>query len=275
MIQKAILYDASKCIACRGCQASCKQWNDLPGTKTTNRGSYENPSTLSPNTWLKLNFIEVSRNGDGGVAWLFNRRSCMHCTDAGCVMVCPTGAVYQHGLGFTAQDTSRCSGCGYCVHACPFHVPSLSGSQLTGLRTMYKCNFCQGRVSQGLEPACVKSCPTRALQFGDRGKLLLEAQKRVEALKAVRDPTTGESLYPNAMLYGDTEMKGLHVLYVWPDSIENYENYLVDPKIPTAATNRQQYLRPVGRTVFGLVGVALAVNFIVARSRMIRKKESK
>jgi len=275
MTQKAILYDASKCMACRGCQAACKQWNDLPAVETVNRGSYENPPALSSDTWLKIKFIEVSRNGDGGVAWLFNRRACMHCTDAGCVMVCPTGAVYHHELGFVAQDTALCSGCGYCEHACPFHVPRLSGSQLTGLRTMHKCNFCQGRVSQGLEPACVKACPTGALQFGDRGELLLEAQKRVEVLKAIRDPVAGESLYPNAILYGDTEMKGVHVLYVWPDGIENYEHYRVDPKIPTAATNRQRYLRPLGRTVFGLVGAALAVNFIVARSRMVREKEGK
>jgi len=59
MAEKAILYDATKCTACRGCQVACKQWNDLPGELTTNRGTYENPPDLSANTWLKMRFTEI------------------------------------------------------------------------------------------------------------------------------------------------------------------------------------------------------------------------
>ncbi|MGW8181808.1 MAG: 4Fe-4S dicluster domain-containing protein, partial [bacterium] len=151
MTQKAILYDESKCTACRGCQTACKQWNGLPGTETTNWGSYENPRDLSVDTWLKIKFKESERP-NGIVAWLFNRRSCMHCTDAGCVVVCPTGALYHHEMGFIAYDKNLCSGCGYCLEACPFDVPRISESRLTGLGKMDKCTFCQDRVTNGLEP---------------------------------------------------------------------------------------------------------------------------
>ncbi|MCK4724028.1 MAG: 4Fe-4S ferredoxin, partial [Dehalococcoidia bacterium] len=78
---KAILYDATKCTACRACQVACKQWNELEAEETTNRGTYENPPDLSPQTWLKIKFMpEVKRNGK--IDWLFTRQACMHCTDA-------------------------------------------------------------------------------------------------------------------------------------------------------------------------------------------------
>ncbi len=118
MAEKAILFDATKCMACRACQVACKGWNELPGEETTNRGTYENPPDLSPTTWLKMKFAEVPSNGRVG-AWLFTRRACMHCTEAGCVEVCPTKALYHHELGFVAYDKNLCSGCGYCSGSVP------------------------------------------------------------------------------------------------------------------------------------------------------------
>src|SRR4030043_1101334 len=115
MADKAILYDATRCTACRGCQAACKQWNendefipgpsDEKGVVAKNRGSYENPPDLSPQTWLKMRFTEIE--SDGKVRWLFTRRACMHCTDAACVKACPNGTLYHHELGFVpyTKDT--------------------------------------------------------------------------------------------------------------------------------------------------------------------------
>ncbi len=275
MGQKAILYDASKCTACRGCQAACKQWNDLPGEETVNTGSYENPPKLSADTWLKMEFKEVSRNGNGDIAWLFNRRACMHCTDAGCVRVCPTGALYHHDMGFVAYSKNLCSGCGYCVEACPFEVPHMTGSNIGYGAKMEKCTFCQDRVTHGLEPACVKSCPTEALSFGDRGGLLVEAEKRLKVVKAMRNPVTGEALWPNANIYGDTQLDGLGVLYLLTDGVDKFDTLPANPSISGTVIAWQKYLQPVGYAAAGLVVVGLGINYLVARARMIQEKEGK
>jgi len=212
-MEKAILYDSSKCTACRGCQVACKSWNEHEAEETTNRGSYENPEELSPETWVKIRFIETERGGK--FAWLFARRACMHCTDASCAIVCPTGAILKTDEGFVHIDQEWCIGCGNCVQACPFNVPHKDHLH-TG--TAMKCTGCTStglnRQDAGLDPACVTTCPTGALKFGDRDQLISEANQRIADLKA-----KGLS---NVTLYGKNELGGLHVMYVLDDTPEAY-----------------------------------------------------
>ena len=256
MAEKAILYDATRCTGCRGCQAACKQWNDLEAEETSNWGSYENPPDLTARTWLKMRFIETSDNGT--LRWLFNRRSCMHCTDAGCVRACPSQALYHDDLGFVGVDRGRCTGCGYCVEACPFDVPRMDGSRWSVSAKADKCTFCMDRVPNGLEPACVKTCPPKALIYGDRADLVAIGKSRVASL--------GE----NARLYGDTELDGLHVMYVLDGTPEEY-GLPADPKVSDVTVAWQQILKPLGYAVVGLVALGLAVNYMVARARIVEK----
>lgn len=256
MAEKAILYDASKCTACRGCQVACKQWNELGAETTTNRGTYENPPDLSPDTWVKIRFNEVSRNGNGGVDWIFSRQACMHCTDAACVKVCPTKTLYHHPLGFVAYDKDLCSGCGYCVEACPFNVPRSRGSTLTGYRKMEKCLFCLDRVTNGYEPACVKTCPPNALILGDRDDLVFIGKERAKILKET---------YPDARLYGEKELGGLHVMYVLTHKPEVH-GLPNDPHMPVAAIAWQNVLQPLGYVAAGAVLLGLGLNYLVARA---------
>ena len=274
MADKAILYDATKCTACRGCQVACKQWNEndevipteVNGVLAKNWGSYENPPDLSPTTWLKMRFTEVEAGGK--VRWLFTRQACMHCTDAGCVRVCPTGSLYHHELGFVAYNKDTCSGCGYCVEACPFNVPRLEHNMLTGIAKMDKCTFCTtpglDRIVEGWEPACVKTCPTGALKYGDRAELAAEGKKRVQALQAKG--------WTTANLYGEKELGGLHAMYVLDDSPAVY-GLPVAPEISAATIAWQDVLQPLGWALGGLTIIGLGMNYLVARASA--KKEEK
>jgi len=192
---KAMLVDTSKCIGCRGCQVACKQWNGLPAVPTKQTGTYENPPDLSASTWTRIQF----RGYPGG--WLFRKQNCMHCTQASCVSVCPSGAA-QHRGEFVLIDQERCVGCGNCVVACPFG--SVHREPPNG--TARKCTLCIDRVSNGLTPACAKTCPTGAIQFGERWDLIAAGHRRVATLAS--------NGYPLARLYGETELGGLGQMYV-------------------------------------------------------------
>lgn len=246
---KARLIDTSKCMACRGCQVACKQWNGLPSESTEQLGTYENPPELSGHTWIRVEFIE--RPGE----WLFRAHTCMHCTNASCEEVCPTGAISHQGE-FVIIDQEWCIGCGYCVQACPFDVPHKD--EITG--TARKCRFCIDRVSNNFEPACAKTCPTGAIQFGERVDLIAAAHNKVQTLRA--------NSHPNACVYGENELGGLHTIYVLTDSPLVYGL----PEAPQLVTSTG-----VGQWLSGIVaaGVVAAVPFwlLFRRRKQLAEKE--
>jgi formate dehydrogenase beta subunit len=264
---KAILYDASRCTACRGCQAACKEWNENDETiptkensvKAQNRGSYENPPDLGPSTWLKIKFTEVEHYNK--LDWLFTRRACMHCTDAACVKVCPSHALYYDAAyGIVGFNKSLCTGCGYCVEFCPFSVPKLDHYIGIEKAKVSKCVFCTqpglNRLDAGQTPACVKSCPPKALLYDDRSALITVGKQKVQTLQAAG--------FAGANLYGEKELGGLHVLYVLNDTPDKY-GLPVNPPFPDVATAWKDIIQPVGWAVGGLTILGLVLNFIVAR----------
>lgn len=249
---KARFIDTSKCIACRACQVACKQWNELPAEETKQRGTYENPPELSGSTWIRVEFRE--RPGE----WLFRAHTCMHCTDASCEKVCPTGAISHQGEVVTI-DQKWCIGCGYCVQACPFFVPHKD--ELTG--TARKCRFCADRITNDLQPACAKTCPTGAIQFGERSDLLSMARGKAQQLKA--------NGHPNATLYGEHEMGGLHTIYVLTDRPSAYGL----PETPQLATTNV-WAQWLGGAITAGVIAAVPLWLLFRRKKQIEaEQESK
>ncbi|HZT14098.1 MAG TPA: 4Fe-4S dicluster domain-containing protein [Candidatus Baltobacteraceae bacterium] len=181
--------DTTLCIGCKACEVACKEWNQLPADGYEFTGmSYDNTKELSGNTWRHVAFVEQAQTPSPSVRWLMESDVCKHCTHAGCLDVCPTGAIVRTEFGTVVIQDDVCNGCGYCVVACPFGVIG----EREDRKTMGKCTLCYDRLKAGAVPACAKACPTESIQFGPVDELRERAQQRVER---VRDRAPGAHLY--------------------------------------------------------------------------------
>ena len=232
------LTDTTLCIGCKACEVACKQWNGLPidGLELT-ANSYDNTGDLGATTWRHVAFVEqMAPDGDGTFQlqpfqsnWLMLSDVCKHCVRAGCLEACPTGAIIRTDFDTVIIQQDVCNGCGYCVPACPFGVPELS--HLDG--KAHKCTLCYDRVTDGLEPACAKACPTDSIQFGEVAKLMERARGRVEDLRGMG--VAGARLYGDTELGGTGNIGGLNAFFVLTDEPEVY-NLPAHPKLPQDET---------------------------------------
>jgi formate dehydrogenase iron-sulfur subunit len=187
--------DTTTCIGCKACEVACKQWNDLPSDPDTygRGGSYDYTGALGAATWRHVRFIEPVERGDIDLVavaeeyqqpyndfgdWVFMSDVCKHCTNAGCLDACPTGALIRSEFGTVVLQPDVCNGCGYCVPACPFGVVDRDHDDGRAA----KCTLCYDRLEDGLEPACAKACPTDSIQFGPLDELRDVAARRTAAL---------------------------------------------------------------------------------------------
>ena len=184
--------DTSVCIGCKACEVACKEWNAVPEDGLNLTGmSFDNTIGLSASTWRHVAFIEqeAPEGGPGQAAggpqdtgvmrWLMSSDVCKHCSEAGCLDVCPTGALFRTEFGTVVVQDDVCNGCGYCIPACPFGV--IGRREDDG--GAHKCTLCYDRIGDGLEPACAKACPTDSIQFGPLDELRERAQARVTDLQ--------------------------------------------------------------------------------------------
>jgi formate dehydrogenase iron-sulfur subunit len=238
--------DLSRCTACRGCQVACKQWNELPASKTKNWGSYQNPEGLEWNTWTLIRFQEyVDQNKQ--LKWLFRKDGCMHCTDAACMKVCPSGALYRTDFGSVGVNAQLCIGCKECVTACPFDIPRYDGKT----DKIYKCDLCESRLAAGTPPACVLSCPTGALQIGPKDAMIKKAYKRVKDLGG------------DASVYGDQFVDGTHVIYVLPEKVDVYDKLPEHPSVPLSIIVWKDLLKPLSLLAAGGVLAGSFLHYII------------
>jgi formate dehydrogenase iron-sulfur subunit len=198
----AKLIDTTKCIGCKACQVACSEWNELRDEVGHNHGTYANPHDLSAETWTLMRFTE-HENTAGNLEWLIRKDGCMHCADPGCLKACPSpGAIVKLANGIVDFNQDHCIGCGYCITGCPFDVPRISQKD----HKAYKCTLCSDRVAVGLEPACVKTCPTGAIVFGSKEDMKEHAAERIVDLKSRG--------FEHAGLYDPSGVGGTHVMYV-------------------------------------------------------------
>jgi formate dehydrogenase iron-sulfur subunit len=297
--RKGFFTDTSICIGCKACEVACKEWNRNPqdGDLELLRSSYDNTGQLGANTWRHVAFIEQNRDRidesrESGRAlvglgmpsvmgktepvdttppdtpefrWLMASDVCKHCTHAGCLDVCPTGALFRTEFGTVVVQDDVCNGCGTCVAGCPFGVverrrdgtyttpAQRSGAPVekpvTGVAQ--KCTLCYDRMKEGLTPACAQACPTQSIQFGTLDELRERAVDRVATLHAAG--------VPEARLYGedpDGGTGGAGAFFLLLDEPEVY-GLPPDPIVTTADLPRMW--KHAAMAAVGLLTAAAAV----------------
>lgn len=178
--------DNRKCIGCHACTTACKSEHDVP--VGVNR------------TWVK----QVEKGEFPDTRRLFSVMRCNHCTDAPCVEICPTEALYVREDGIVDFDKDRCIGCKSCMQACPYDALYIDPET----KTAAKCNYCAHRIDVGLEPACVNVCPEHAIISGDMDNPETEiAQLLARQQVSVRKAEKGT--HPN-LFYIDADQSSLN-----------------------------------------------------------------
>ena len=166
-----LVIDLDTCVGCHACAVACKEWNagGMAAPLTD-----ENPYGADPHgVWFnRVHSYTIDALNDQPETTLHFPRSCLHCEQAPCVTVCPTGASYKRAEdGIVLIDEDKCIGCKLCSWACPYGAREYS--QVEGV--MKKCTLCVDRIynenipEESRKPACVQACPTRARHFGDLG----------------------------------------------------------------------------------------------------------
>ncbi|MBN2061895.1 MAG: 4Fe-4S dicluster domain-containing protein [Deltaproteobacteria bacterium] len=145
MKQLAFSFDISRCSGCYACVVACQDQNDFTGNDVAFR------------------HVTLYEEGEYPSARiLFISTSCFHCGDAPCLMVCPTGAIFRiDENGIIVINRDLCIGCHSCELACPFGAPKFAED-----RKMVKCDMCSIRMEHHMAPACVRACPSRAIDVG-------------------------------------------------------------------------------------------------------------
>ncbi len=162
----AMVIDQTRCIGCSACTVTCK-------------GRYEEASFGV----LRTRMLEYQTGTFPNVRLAYRKQACMHCFEPKCLPACPVKAIFRvegSNGGMVDIDIETCIGCGMCVRACPFGAPEIDDKR----RKSEKCTFCDKQVLRGKTTYCADACPVGAIAFGERDKLIADAQARVKALKA-------------------------------------------------------------------------------------------
>ncbi|MBK0417627.1 4Fe-4S dicluster domain-containing protein [Leucobacter sp. CSA1] len=302
--------DTSICIGCKACEVACKEWNRNPHDSDWELlgSSYDNTGGLGADTWRHVAFVEqdgerIEEARESGrrlvslgmptvrkdpedlgdvdttppdtpdFRWLMSSDVCKHCTNAGCLDVCPTGALFRTEFGTVVVQEDICNGCGTCVAGCPFGVIERRKDGIAAPKTnrdfvpgeqaptpnagvAQKCTLCYDRLTDGQTPACAQACPTTSIKFGSHEELAKIARARVRELH--------RQGLAEARLYGANEKDGVGgtgSIFLLLDEPEVY-GLPPDPRVATADLPRM--FKRAGLAALGMLG-AVALAFLGGR----------
>jgi formate dehydrogenase beta subunit len=260
------LVDTTTCIGCKACEVACLEWNGYEFRETMFDNTYQTMPDTAWNFWNLIRFNE-HENDDGTISWLMRKDQCMHCAEPGCLIACPAdGAIVQYQNGIVDFNQEHCIGCQYCVTGCPFNIPKFNEQT----KKVYKCTLCSDRVGAGLEPACIKACPTGCLHFGSKEDMLFEANKRVTQL---HDNTS----YNKAGVYDPQGVGGTHVIYVLHDATdpERYGGLPKNPTVPLMARMWKGPLKWIGGLAMTFGALGMFMHYVRFGPKEVDKEEEK
>jgi len=195
------LVDITKCIGCESCVVACRLYNGLePDPKDGDRPAQGGNIELAPNKWTVIQSHRIKK--DGKQIRRFVKQQCFHCLEPACASACFAKALQKTPEGPVVYNEKLCVGCRYCMIACPFGILRFEWDK--PFPRVLKCQMCLGRLTDGQMPACAGVCPTGAITFGERDKIVEEAKKRL---------ASNPGLY-TGQIYGLEEAGGTSWLYI-------------------------------------------------------------
>jgi len=169
-----VLFDSTKCIGCRKCEAACNKVNELPAQPVP----FDDLTVLDSRRRTHHDTFTVVNKYSVNDKPVYRKQQCNHCLEPACASACFVGAFVKDKTGAVSHDASKCVGCRYCMIACPFEIPTYEYHDPITPRVR-KCTMCQPRIEEGKLPGCVEDCPKRALVFRRREDLLNIARERI------------------------------------------------------------------------------------------------
>lgn len=285
-----MLFDSTLCVGCKACVSKCKEVNGMPPVPLGNDVHADFALDLSPQT---LNVIKIYKDGaaeqkdreQNGFA--FEKRSCMHCVDPGCVSVCPVSSLTRDPLtGIVNYNADVCIGCRTCMTGCPYNVPQYDYNNAFG--EIHKCEMCNQkgveRISKGGMTGCAEACPTGATLFGSRTALLEEAKRRIALqpgqvykypMGDVRKPASfHEKAVPQYQnhVWGEKEAGGTNVMHL---SAIAYDKLGMPPLGERSFASISEGVQSALYSFMALPAIALGgLTWVVKRNTAADRKEA-
>ncbi len=258
---KGVLFDATRCIGCRKCEAGCNKVNKLKAPPKP----FEDLTVLDKERRTDETNYTVVNKYKGKNGPVYRKAQCNHCMEPACASVCFVRAFTKNPDGSVTYDASVCVGCRYCMVACPFNVPTYEYNDPLTPRVI-KCTMCHDQISKGeiSAPGCVSACPKEALTYGKRADLIDIARERIK-----RNPER----YLNH-IYGEKEMGGTSWMYISGESFSTLgmREDLGNTSVPSMTSGALSVVPMVAALWPALLGGVWAIN---KRKEKVAEEEQK